>query len=74
MQLRRRVRGCGVKGLDAGVGCGVGIGYGYGAGLFLKPDALAALTRSLQHVQRASILAEACFVKRKAPIAMPRQV
>lgn len=43
MQVRRRVRSSGLKGVDAGIMCGFGVGYGFGAGLVIKPSALHAL-------------------------------
>jgi hypothetical protein len=51
-QVRNRVRGSGVQGLDIGVGCGVGIGYGFGFGAFLTPDATAAIIRRLEAAKR----------------------
>jgi len=45
---RGRVRGLGIRGLDAGFGCGVMLGYGWGAGVFATPTALQSLTAGAQ--------------------------
>ena len=53
--VRRRLRGLGVRGLDAGIGCGAMLGYGWGAGLILKPTALTSLREGLAALrQRAA--------------------
>lgn len=50
---RGRLRGLGVRHLDAGFGCGMMLGYGWGAGIMLSPTAQQSIGQGLQAAGRA---------------------